>query len=152
MNIESVPFKAEHMIEISEHIIEKTYTPEQWRQWAKFNEKTCEAITVYVDGEILACAGIRLEDIEIDGEVQLEKNAMWVVLHERTRQHKRELLYATRIFVNHLAENRENEKITAICCCSFDEGHTFMEHIGFRATGTQRLQGFDDYELERPAA
>jgi hypothetical protein len=131
------------MIHISDRIVEQTFTPEQWRQWAAYNEATSTALTAFVGDKLMACAGLRLHD-----------NTMWVVINKCAAKHKRELLYAARVFIEILTENIESDFIKCQVCAGFDEGHRFVKHLGFKPTGGQEVLGFDDYKLklERVAA
>ena len=143
MNIRTEEFKAQHMIDISESIVEQTFTPEQWREWAKYNEATSVALTAFVDDKIMACGGLRLET-----------NTMWVVLDKRAIRHKKELVYAARTFIKILTQDIDTDEIKCQVCAGFDEGHRFVQHLGFKETGDQQYVGFDDYilKLERNVA
>ena len=143
MNIRTEPFKAEHMKAISDSIIEQTFTAEEWCQWAEYNEATSTALTAFVGDKIMACGGLRLET-----------NTMWVVIDKCAAQHKKEMLYAAKVFIKICSESADVDKINCQVCVGFEEGHRFVKHLGFEPLGTQDYVGFEDYELdiERVAA
>ncbi len=162
MNVRTEVFKAEHMIAISDSIIEKTFTPDEWRMWAEYNNNHGIALTAFVDDKIMACGGLKTSKTYTQTKRWKRKNrpdkivnrivygadcTMWVVIHESAANHKREMFYAAKVFIELLTEDIKTDTIKCQVCVGFDAGHRFVQHLGFKSLDTQDTLGFDDYEL-----
>lgn len=159
MNIYTEPFKAEHMKAIADNIIEQTFTPEEWRAIADYNEATSNALTAFLDGEIMACGGVRITknyikekrwkrdnrpDKVIEKSVVAKDNTMWVVLDKKVLKHKRAMFFSAKVFIKILTPDIKVLKCQV--AAGYKQGRRFVEHLGFKAMGTQNILGFDDYE------
>lgn len=131
-NIKIIPFRVEHALELKESgIIEGNY----WCNFdadAKLAQLLGPGYTAKVDGEIIACAGIRLFWQGV-GEA-------WALFSPKVKDLKLSALRNTRQYLALIIARNELRYVQATPKIDFPAGINFLQHLGFEKKCT--LEGY----------
>lgn len=134
MNIQVISFQAAHIAQIVDGIIEPRFTREKWLEMAEFNERSSQALTAVINGNVVACAGV------------YSNGLLWSVFHRSVRNYLRDVVFTAKSFIDYLTGTMDVPAITAAVEPDFAAGHRFMEHLGFGKTGRTLDDGCIEYE------
>ena len=137
-NIKIVPYQPIHgYMVLEKNTRESDIWISQYKDWDKAIEgwsKGGPAFTLFVDGEIVGCAGIVLLD--------WQRGEAWTLFTSLFMKYKKIIWKNIKIYLDQIQKSEHLRRIHALVRLDFPEGCRFLEHLGFENETPNGLRAF----------
>jgi hypothetical protein len=111
----------------------------EWEKWVIGWKTEGPAVTIVIDGKIVACGGVTL--------TEWNKGEAWTLFSSLLYKYPKTCFKVSRDTINKIIEDKKLTRVQALASPIHPETQTFLQHLGFGYEGVMRAYGPNEEDM-----